>query len=146
MMASKLLALAALTTLCTGAVAQDAGEDEALTRALKPTELTRFAASGERTRIVFGYSLNPSCASAGKIVVKVLKKPQHGEITVRTEDGFANFAADNVRAKCNSVPAPVTAVYYTSEPDFVGEDSAQVLVLYAGSGAANLDNVSVLVR
>lgn len=139
-------ALAASLAVCAQATAQDARDDEQILKHLKPTDIVRFAASNEKTKIDHTLFLNPNCAAAGKIFVKVLKKPQHGDVIVADEEGYSNFSEKNLRAKCNAVLSPITSVYYVSHRDYVGEDSMQLLFLYQGNGSADLENVTVLVR
>jgi hypothetical protein len=85
--------------------------------------IVRGAESGKRQEISYGMSVNPDCTSIGVDIMKVVKAPAHGQITVEQGQEYPNFLPENVRHHCNSEKLAATIAYYTSEPGFVGTDT-----------------------
>src|SRR5262249_43599797 len=77
----------------------------------------------------------PDCTLRGRIVGSVTAPPQHGLLAFATLDSFPSFPQTNAFAKCNENKIAGQGLYYTSEPGFAGEDSADIFLIYPdGSG------------
>jgi hypothetical protein len=83
----------------------------------------RGALSGQRQLIFTIYASAPDCASLGYPTMKIAKPPQHGQVSVEQGTALASFGRGDARSACNGKNVPATAIYYTSEPGFVGADS-----------------------
>ena len=98
-------------------------------------EISRFVPSGEKWMIGFFTSLWPDCTLRGRIVGSVTTPPQHGLLAFAPLDSFPSLPPTNPFAKCNESKIAGQGLYYTSEPGFVGEDSADIFLIYPdGSG------------
>jgi hypothetical protein len=86
----------------------------------------RTVLSDARTSVYILYSLTPDCNPDGTITVRVLKQPSHGTLEIERERGFTNYAANNIRAKCNAQEVELTRVWYKSSADFKGRDQIQL--------------------
>jgi hypothetical protein len=86
----------------------------------------RTALSDARASVQTYYSLRPDCNQSGTITVRVLKQPSQGTLEIARDRGFTNYAADNIRAKCNAQEVELTRVWYKSNADFKGRDQAQL--------------------
>jgi|SRR5687768_11492309 hypothetical protein len=89
------------------------------------TTYERTALSDARTSVQTYYSLTPDCKPSGTITVRILKQPSHGTLEVESGPGFTNYAADNIRAKCNAQEVEITRLWYKSKADFKGRDQVQ---------------------
>jgi hypothetical protein len=83
----------------------------------------RGAASGVAQKFNAYYAVTPECTSAGPMTVKVVKAPEHGSLKIEDGEGYPNYDKDNVRFACNKVKVPVTQLVYTSNPNYVGQDT-----------------------
>ena len=90
----------------------------------KQTTYERTALSDARTSVRTFYNLTPDCNQNGTITVRVLKQPAQGTLEIAGDRGFTNYAADNIRAKCNAQEVELTRVWYKSNADFKGRDQA----------------------
>ena len=77
------------------------------------------------------YHLTPDCNQGGPITVRVLKQPSQGMLEIERDRGFTNYAADNIRAKCNAQEVELTRVWYKSNADFKGRDQAQLEAFFS---------------
>src|ERR1700689_3193930 len=85
----------------------------------------RGALSGQRQIIASFYATAPDCTSLGYPTLKVAKAPKHGKVSVEQGTALADFQKDDPRSVCNGKSVPATVIYYTSEPGFIGNDSAE---------------------
>jgi hypothetical protein len=83
----------------------------------------RGALSGQRQLLVSFYATGPDCTSLGYPTLKVVKAPEHGEVSVEQGTALAEFPKGDVRSPCNGQSVPATVIYYTSVTGFIGEDS-----------------------
>jgi len=90
----------------------------------EPAQQVRGASSGVRQQIAEFYYVNSDCTSGGYPLLKVAKPPQHGQISVEQGTAYADYTKDSTHAACNGKKVPATLIFYTSEPGFVGSDSA----------------------
>jgi pimeloyl-ACP methyl ester carboxylesterase len=105
------------------------GENFPIASTDAPTRVQSFertALSDARTSVQTYYSLTPDCNQSGIVTVRVLKQPSHGTLEIARDRGFTNYAADNIRAKCNAQEVELTRVWYKSNIDFKGRDQAQL--------------------
>jgi hypothetical protein len=86
-------------------------------------ELTRVAASGQRLRLDFLYSIAPDCSSAGTTDVRIREAPRAGTVTIENGQGFTNFPSDSPAFACNSRMSDGTLVFYQTTSHLGGGDS-----------------------
>ena len=91
----------------------------------------RTALSDARTSVQTFYSLAPDCNQSGTITVRVLKQPLQGTLEIVRDLGFTNYAAGNIRVKCNAQEVELTRVWYKSNADFKGRDQAQLEAFFS---------------
>jgi len=106
-------------------------------------ENTRVVEAGKKTRLYFGYNLNPDCSSMD-LSVRVAAEPQHGTIEVTSGEGFPNFKSDNIRYKCNTKRVQGKIVTYKPANGFTGTDVFE-LVDFSGGYAREM-TIRVTVR
>lgn len=87
------------------------------------TYQVRGAVSGQKQLIVSFYATASNCTSLGYPTLKLVKPPQHGQVSIEKGTEFATFGKDDPRSVCNGKEVPATVIYYTSEPGFIGADS-----------------------
>jgi hypothetical protein len=97
---------------------------------LRKENFTRVVPSGENRRIGFFYHLTPDCAQAGPVIVRVMKEPEHGKIEVVTVNDYPHYGKENIRSKCNAHKVKGHEIKYKSEAKYVGDDTADILVLW----------------
>ena len=90
------------------------------------TMLQAAGVSGIPLQVYFGTAINPDCSSMGDIVFSVKVPPAHGKVVFQRAAQFPNFTKDNQRYKCNEQRLPGTAVIYTSDKDYSGDDQFTV--------------------
>ena len=93
-------------------------------------EITRVAATGQRLRVEFLYSISPDCSSNGQTHVRIAEAPQHGALAIENGQGFTNFPKDNQRYDCNTRRSDGTLVFYDPESGFSGKDSITLDVIF----------------
>ena len=81
-------------------------------------------------RLTFEYSLNADCTAVGKVVVRDLKKPSHGTVTIEEGEAYTYFDKDNQRYHCNTQKSQGVLVLYQSAPGYTGPDSASIQVFF----------------
>ena len=91
----------------------------------------KVVVSGTPIKLGHFSSLNEDCSSIGDTTVRITQQPQHGQVTLRHENGYAFYASENPRHVCNSRPTPGIALVYVSDPGYVGPDSVAVDAIYA---------------
>jgi hypothetical protein len=87
--------------------------------------IIRGALSGQRQILASFYATALDCTSLGYPTLKVAKAPKHGEVSVEQGTAVADFEKNDARNVCNGKSVPATVIYYTSEPGFIGTDSAE---------------------
>jgi hypothetical protein len=102
----------------------------------KPIKLSRFVPSGEERNIGFVVALFPDCSSRGLTVGRVLKPPAHGAMTFAATESFSSYAATNRLASCNDKKSPGLNIIYKSDDGYVGEDGAEIFLMFPDGSAA----------
>ena|SRR5215831_13872428 len=102
---------------------------------LKKEQYTRVVISGTKGRIGFFTSVNPDCSAKNDVAIRITKQPEHGTIDTTMTTDYANYPKENIRSKCNQHKVRGTQVNYKSEDKYVGNDEADVLVIF-GDGFA----------
>jgi hypothetical protein len=111
----------------------------------KLTSHDRTTLSDARTSVQTYYSLSPDCKPSANITVRVLKQPSQGTLEIAPDRGFTNYAADNIRAKCNAQEVELTRVWYKSNADFKGRDQAQLEAFFT-SGTSIKTTLQITVK
>jgi hypothetical protein len=108
-------------------------------------QLNRTVASGISTPIHSYTMVRPDCSNASPTVLRVLKKPQHGEIAVNQVEDFVNFPESNAVYKCtHEKKVPAVQISYRSTDDFFGQDEFTVLAIFpTGMSRTQVFNVDV---
>jgi uncharacterized caspase-like protein len=112
------------------------------------TKLTIYnltALSDARTSVRTYYNLTPDCNQNGTVTVRVLKQPSQGTLEIARDRGFTNYAADNIRAKCNAQEVELTRVWYKSNADFKGRDQAQLEAFFS-TGTSKRTTLQITVK
>jgi hypothetical protein len=99
---------------------------------------TRFVASGAKQRMGFYAALNPDCTASGDVTVRVTKQPEHGTVETVGTTGYAHFAKENIRSKCNQHKVKGTLVNYKVAEKYTGKDEFDLLILYPEGFAREL--------
>jgi hypothetical protein len=98
-------------------------------------ELNRIIASGTKQRMGFFYALNPDCSASGDVNVRVAKQPEHGTAEIVAATLFPNFEKENIRSRCNQHKVRGQQVNYKAAEKYTGNDTLELLVLYPGGFA-----------
>jgi hypothetical protein len=107
--------------------------------------MNRFVPSAEGRTIAFFASLFPDCTSKGPLVGRVTTKPKHGAVALAPTESFPFYGPNSPLATCNSKKVPGLGIIYRSEDDYVGEDHANILLIFPDGTATQL-NILFLVR
>jgi hypothetical protein len=91
------------------------------TSGLKRDSHSVTARSGERRLVFENIHLNGDCNFVGYPPIDIVEQPKHGRIDILHQLVVAN--SHGKKMKCDKVKANGVAVYYTSQPGFVGNDS-----------------------
>ena len=67
-------------------------------------------------------------------------------LEIARDRGFTNYAADNIRAKCNAQEVELTRVWYKSNADFKGRDQAQLEAFFDSSGSSVKSTLQITVK
>lgn len=102
-------------------------------------------ASGQRTKLFFNHAINPDCSSATIPSIRIVDEPKHGRITIVGGTDYVYFPATNPRSACNSKRVAGQYVYYTSDLNFVGDDTF-TYEWYPATGGAVHVNATMHVR
>ncbi|MBY5563933.1 hypothetical protein HFO59_26120 [Rhizobium leguminosarum] len=78
------------------------------------------ARSGERTSVLQNVHLNGDCKFIDYPRVDIVEQPKHGRIEIVHQPVTADSGGKKM--KCDKVKADGVAVYYTSQPGYVGSD------------------------
>jgi hypothetical protein len=105
----------------------------------------RFVPSGEQRMINFYASIWPDCSSRGPVVGRITTPPQHGVLEFAPLDSFLFISATSSLAKCNDKKVPGLGVNYTSEPNYTGEDGADIFIIFPDGSAAE-SHYTIVVR
>ena len=104
--------------------------DEEVAAGLKRAEYTRHVISGNIARLQFLVAVNPDCSLADGYQFSLTKEPEHGTVDFVPYIGFATYAKDNVRAKCNDKKLEGHMLSYKPKDGYVGVDSFTFLELF----------------
>jgi hypothetical protein len=96
------------------------------------------AVSGLPARLAHVTSLNLDCSSVGETVVRVVKTPEHGVVTVRQGEGYSSYASENPRHPCDFRPTPGTNLMYVSNPGYTGPETVAVDAIFPSGQEAQL--------
>jgi hypothetical protein len=102
---------------------------------LQKIELNRTIASGTKQRIGFFYAIQPDCSAQGDVTIRVTKQPEHGTTEIAAATLFPSFEKENIRYKCNQHKVRGQQVNYKSAEKYSGSDTLELLVLYPGGFA-----------
>jgi hypothetical protein len=102
---------------------------------LESQTVTRFVASGAKQRIGSYAALNPDCTAIGDVNVRVTKQPEHGTVEITTTTNFPSYPKESDRYKCNQHKVKGMQVIYKSAEKYTGSDTLELLVLYPGGFA-----------
>ena len=102
----------------------------------KPINVSRFVPSGEERTIGFVVALLPDCTSRGPTVGRVIKPPAHGAMSFAPGESFGSYAAGSRLAVCNDKKSPGLNIIYKSEEGYLGEDSADIFLIFPDGSAA----------
>jgi hypothetical protein len=92
--------------------------------------LSPVAVAGIPLRLGHFADLNPDCSQIGEPDVRVTKPADHGAVTVRPGEGYANFAQANPRNHCNYRPTPGVNATYTAERGYIGPDTVALDIIF----------------
>jgi hypothetical protein len=124
-----------LAFLCVSPAVAQEGAPETITMP-KPVSVSRFVPSGEERKIGFVASLFPDCVPRGPIVGRVIKPPAHGTMSFANADSFPNYLATNRLSSCNEKKAPGLHIVYKSDDGYLGEDGADIFLMFPDGSAA----------
>ena len=110
-----------------------------------PSHLNRFVPTAEERMIAFYTSLFPDCSPRGPTVGRVTTQPQHGNVRFDQGKSFAFYNPSSSLANCSNKKVLGLLINYKSDDDFVGEDTAGLLLIFPDGSAAQVD-VLFLVR
>lgn len=96
--------------------------------------IPKFAVSGKPLRLAFIWSLNPDCTVKGVATVRLLRAPEHGQVTIEQGPGYSNFRASSQYYPCNRQQTQGVVVSYTSKRGYTGTDAATVESIDPGGG------------
>ena len=102
---------------------------------IRQEKYTKVALSGTKQRIGFFYFLNPDCSVKDGVTIRVTKQPEHGTVDTASATDYAYYRKENVRSKCNQHKVRGTEVKYKSAEKYVGDDEAELTVIF-GDGFA----------
>jgi hypothetical protein len=108
-------------------------------------ELNRMIASGTKQQIGFFYALNPDCSASGDVTIRLTKQPEHGTAETTAAMNFPGYSKESDRYKCNQHKVRGQQVNYKSAEKYSGSDTVELLVLYPG-GFAREVQVDISVR
>jgi hypothetical protein len=90
----------------------------------------KSAATGAHQLLDTVYMVNGDCTSGGYPSVRVRYGPFHGRITDEPSSAYFNFPPNDIRGACNDGRIEGLAIYYESQPGFIGKDNATVEIIY----------------
>jgi hypothetical protein len=131
----RLCSLLVLSFLCAPPAMADEGATETITMP-KPVSVSRFIPTGEERTMNFVASLFPDCTSRGPLVGRVIRPPAHGAVTFVDAESFPNHVTTNRLSSCNEKKSPGLNVVYKSEDGYLGEDGADIFLMFPDGTAA----------
>jgi hypothetical protein len=108
-------------------------------------DFSRFVPSGEQRMINFYTSIWPDCTSRGPVVGRITTPPQHGALDFTPVDSFPSISPMSPLAKCNEKKIPGLGISYKSEPNYTGEDGADIFLIFPDGSAAE-SHYTIVVR
>jgi hypothetical protein len=111
---------------------------------LTTVNLEPVVVSEARTRVAFLTAAEPDC-SPQQLEARVTKQPKNGKLEVEEGSGFGYWQKENIRAKCGEKPIWGTLVYYTSNANFKGSDTA-VVEWFTETGVARRYRFKITVK
>jgi hypothetical protein len=106
------------------------GGEQAEHGMMKKQTFKRVVASGISNQLGFFVTLNPDCSSRGDIVVRIVKKPEHGSAEVSAITGYLRAAQFKEHPNCAKNKVKGTALNYKAENKYTGDDALEVLMFY----------------
>jgi hypothetical protein len=97
------------------------------------------AAPNKETQIGVYLNVLPDCTSGPLPTIRLVSPPASGKVVVKT----AKMKATNYKA-CLALEVPAYVAFYTSPPDFLGDDVLTVEVKYL-SGRTEIQKITVKV-
>jgi hypothetical protein len=101
--------------------------------------IPKYAVSGKPQQLAFIWSLNPDCTVKGIVTVRLLKAPEHGQVTINEGPGYSKFRPNNQRYPCNQQQTRGVVVMYTSSAGYTGSDSATIESIDLDGGYQKLE-------
>ena len=86
--------------------------------------------AGKPVKVYRAMNLNPDCSSSGDSVYRIIKKPQHGSLSVKMAKDFAEYPASNSRHVCNTRASSAVRLWYTPAGRYTGMDEFAFTVIY----------------
>src|ERR1044072_3714554 len=105
-------------------------------------------ASGQRYRAIQGASrecLQSRACRRGGIRCRRARRCARASAATRRTTGYAHFAKENIRSKCNQHKVKGTLVNYKAAEKYTGNDEFDLLILYPG-GFAREHHFNISVR
>jgi hypothetical protein len=93
-------------------------------------KVTRTVVSGKEQRVWFNSHVHPDCSSAGEMVVRITKEPEHGKVSVASGKEYPGYPKESIRYKCNQHKVDVKKLLYKSEDKYTGDDAFQALIIF----------------
>src|SRR5262245_33481069 len=128
-MSKFLLTVCAFGLLLSSAFAQEWTKEERQS-GVQRLEFTRHVSSGAKRTIEFVNAVNPDCSIPEGLEVKKTSEPTHGTVEIVPSQGFAQFAKDNPRSKCNDRKIHGFNLNYKSANGYRGPDEFDIFVMY----------------
>jgi hypothetical protein len=124
-----LLTAYAFGLLLSFAFAQEYSKEE-IESGVQRLEYTRHVSSGAKRTLDFLAIANPDCSIPEGFEVRKTEDPQHGTVEILPTRGFARWAKDNPRSKCNDRKIQGFNLNYKSADGYHGPDGFDILMLY----------------
>jgi hypothetical protein len=106
--------------------------------------MSPVAVSGLSLKLAHITNLNPDCSLIGEQpVVRVLRNPEHGHVTVSSGQGYSTYARENPRHQCDFRPSSGVNIVYVSNSGYVGPDSVAVDAFGGGQEGQLTFNLTV---
>lgn len=106
---------------------------------------SRVALTGQKTRVLTQFHLNPDCSATGPLTLRIIKLPSQGKIEQETGKWPPGFKQDAPRASCNDKMVDGVAVHYTSNENYTGLDEFEV-ELFTVTGQSKKIRIRVTVK
>jgi hypothetical protein len=106
--------------------------------------LERAAVSEARTRVAFLTPAELPDCSPQQLKVRVTKQPTNGKLEVEEGNGFG-YQKESSRAKCGEKPVWGMLLYYKSNANFKGSDTA-VVESFTEAGVARRYRFKITVK